>query len=113
MQPGVAAGRRVHATMTLHGERGWFCVTNPQAPQWGSRIRGECDGDDLDEVPPGGLTYPHQMRAFADMVAGRCSPLTGGVDAIDNMRVLDAVYTAAGLGPRGVDTHRAGLHRAG
>jgi predicted dehydrogenase len=101
MRPGVAAGRRVHATMTLHGEGGWFCVTNPQAPQWGSSIVGECGQAALAEVPRGGMTYPHQLRAFADMVAGRRLPLTGGADAIANLRVLDAVYTAAGLGLRG------------
>ncbi len=38
--------------------------------------------------------------AFCRAVAGQERPLTGGQDSIDNMRVIDAVYEASGLGIR-------------
>jgi hypothetical protein len=37
-----------------------------------------------------------------DVIEGRVQPLTGGDDAIGNMRALDAIYRAAGLRPRGL-----------
>ena len=36
-----------------------------------------------------------------DVLAGRAEPLTGGADAVSNMRVIDAIYRSAGLQPRG------------
>ena len=43
-------------------------------------------------------TYWHQMGAFAAAVAGdRARNVTGTTEAIANMRVIDAIYTAAGL----------------
>ena len=45
-------------------------------------------------------SYEFQLRAFCRAVAGQEPPLTGGQDAIDNMRVIDAVYEASGLGIR-------------
>ncbi len=45
-------------------------------------------------------SYECQLRAFLRAVNGLEDPLTGGIDAIDNMRAIDAVYEAAGLGVR-------------
>lgn len=47
----------------------------------------------LDRTP----TYTYQLRAFARAVAGGTSLLADAAGGVANMRVIDAVYTAAGL----------------
>ena len=37
-----------------------------------------------------------------DVIAGKVPPVTGGEDALNNMRAIDAIYRAAGLRPRGL-----------
>jgi predicted dehydrogenase len=49
----------------------------------------------------GGRTYPHQLRAFTAAVQHGTPFPTGTDDAIANMAVIDAVYRAAGMEPRG------------
>jgi predicted dehydrogenase len=48
-----------------------------------------------------GSTYDHQLRAFVAAVVDDVPILTPPSDAIANMRVIDAVYRAAGMEPRG------------
>jgi predicted dehydrogenase len=48
----------------------------------------------------GESTYTHQLRAFAAAVRSGAPLPTGPADAVANMRVIDAVYRAAGLRPR-------------
>jgi predicted dehydrogenase len=48
----------------------------------------------------GESTYICQLRAFVDHVRNGTPVPTGPDDAIANMRVIDAVYRAAGLKPR-------------
>ena len=57
--------------------------------RWRERVRGEA-------------TYTLQLRAFAAAVLRGEPVLTSPADAIKNMRVIDAVYQAAGLPVRGV-----------
>lgn len=46
-------------------------------------------------------TYEFQMRAFVDAVRGRAPISSDGEEGVKNMQVIDAIYTAAGLTPRG------------
>ena len=88
-------------TVRVWGEAGHFEVLNPMAPQMGHRISGTlADGTTVDEVLDLRSSYEFQLRAFCRAVAGQERPLTGGQDAIANMRVIDAVYEASGLGAR-------------
>jgi predicted dehydrogenase len=88
-------------TLRAWGESGRFEVLNPMAPQMGHRISATlADGTTVDEVLDLRSSYEFQLRAFCRAVAGQERPLTGGQDAIDNMRVIDAVYEASGLGIR-------------
>jgi predicted dehydrogenase len=83
------------------GEAGQLEVLNPMAPQSGHRIVASlADGTTVDEELELRASYEFQLRAFCRAVAGQERPLTGGQDAIDNMRVIDAVYEASGLGIR-------------
>ena len=88
-------------TLRAWGEAGRFEVLNPMAPQMGHRVSATlADGTTVDEVLDLRSSYEFQLRAFCRAVAGEEPPLTGGQDSIDNMRVIDAVYEASGLGIR-------------
>jgi predicted dehydrogenase len=77
-------------------------VVNPVAPQFYHRLTvttraGDVRRERLAKV----TTYSCQLRAFAGAVL-RGEPIaTGPDDAVKNMRVIDAVYRAAGLPRRG------------
>ena len=46
--------------------------------------------------------YVPWVDNLLDVIAGRTRPITGGEDALNNMRAIDAIYRAAGLKPRGL-----------
>lgn len=71
-------------------------VTNPLAPHLFHRLRV---GRRRERVR-GRSTYSHQLEAFRDAVAGGPPPVVSLGDSVGNMRVIDAVYRAAGLQPR-------------
>ena len=48
-----------------------------------------------------------QLAAFATAVRTRAPPPTDGADALANMRLVDAIYEAAGLGARPSRTLRS------
>ena len=48
-------------------------------------------------------TYAYQLDHVVNVLAGKASALTGGADAVNNMRAIDAIYTAAGMAPREAD----------
>ena len=48
-------------------------------------------------VSGGDTTFHYQLRHVIEVIEGRAQPLTGGDDAIGNMRAIDAIYRAAGL----------------
>jgi predicted dehydrogenase len=85
-----------HAT----GDRGTMRVLNPLAPHLFNRLG--VTGRRPERVK-GESTYTHQLRAFADAVTNGTptATRTPPADSVANMRVIDAVYRAAGLRPRG------------
>jgi predicted dehydrogenase len=46
-------------------------------------------------------TYEYQLEAFCAAVLRGEATLTPPADAIANMRVIDSIYQAAGMKPRG------------
>ncbi|MCU1491288.1 MAG: putative oxidoreductase [Acidimicrobiaceae bacterium] len=83
------------------GQAGELEVLNPMAPQFAHRIRAKLeDGSTVDEVLEARTSYEYQLRAFCKVVAGEEPPITGGADAVANMRAIDAVYELSGLGAR-------------
>jgi predicted dehydrogenase len=46
-------------------------------------------------------TYTYQLEAFVAAVLDGAPLLTPPADSIANMKVIDDIYTAAGLRPRG------------
>lgn len=83
------------------GDRGEMRVINPTSPQLWHRMRVKSDGTTRTERFSRTPTYEYQLEAFCQAVAGADTNLTPPADSIANMRVLDAIYIAAGMTPRG------------
>lgn len=86
---------------SIHGELGQIRVVNPVLPHYFHWIELRLPARRRWEHVAGDTTYAHQLRAFACAVETGVAPSTGGRDAIANMRVIDDIYGAAGLSPRG------------
>jgi len=83
------------------GSRGTLDVLNPVVPQFFHRLSLRTGDERRSERVPGEATYTHQLRAFAAHVRGGPKMATDARDAIQNMRVIDAVYDRAGMKRRG------------
>ena len=84
------------------GDRGEMHVFNPVGPHVVHRITVEADGVRRSErIARQPSTYEHQLRAFCTAVLEGGPNLTPPDDALANMRVIDAIYLAAGLPLRG------------
>jgi predicted dehydrogenase len=83
------------------GDDGELYVINPTAPQTWHRMRVKVGGTTRSEHFPRKATYDYQLEAFCAAVLRGEPTLTPPSDSIANMRVLDAIYVAAGMTPRG------------
>jgi len=92
---------RLHAR--VKGERGELRVFNPTSPQMYHRIKVTADGKSRVEHLPRKPTYEYQLEAFCAAVQTGAPTLTPPSESIKNMRVIDDIYRAAGLTPRGLD----------
>ncbi len=89
------------ATLLVRGSRGELEVDEPVAPQFGHRLRLTVDGVTEYETVAGDSTYVCQLRDFVSAVRSGTSMPVDADDAVANMRLIDAVYIAAGMQPRG------------
>jgi predicted dehydrogenase len=83
------------------GDRGELYVVNPTNPQMWHRMRVTVDGSSRTERFTRRSTYEFQLDAFTAAVLRGAPTLTPPSDSVANMRVLDAIYLAAGMRPRG------------
>ena len=90
---------RAHARVV--GDRGQMDVINPTSPQLWHRMRVTSEGHRRTERFSRRPTYEFQLEAFCAAVLRGEPTLTPPADSIANMRVLDAIYVAAGMTPRG------------
>lgn len=107
LKTSMAPGAPRRAALEIVGTAAALKVTNPLAPHMGYRIEilpnGGGDPIRVADAPAGGLsTYDYQLAHFMDCLAGKTEPLLGLDDAVANMAAIDAIYTAAGLQPRGL-----------
>lgn len=94
---------RLFRRLRVEGDKGVLEFDNPVSPHAGATLSIETEAAALPEIVSGGeTTFHHQLRHVMAVIEGRVAPLTGGEDAVNNMRALDAVYRAAGLRPRGL-----------
>ncbi|HZQ56717.1 MAG TPA: Gfo/Idh/MocA family oxidoreductase [Acidimicrobiales bacterium] len=89
---------RVNATVI--GERATMKVTNPLAPQIWHRLTVKGSAGSRRERVAGGATYAYQLAAFVAAVRDGAPTHTPPADSIATMRVIDAIYRAAGMQPR-------------
>jgi predicted dehydrogenase len=83
------------------GDRGEMRVINPTSPQLWHRMRVKSGGTTRTEKFSRRPTYEYQLEAFCGAVLRGEPTFTPPADSIANMRVLDAIYVAAGMTPRG------------
>ncbi len=83
------------------GENGEMRVLNPVMPQYYHRLTLRTANGKRVERLKGRPTYEMQLRAFAAAVMNGAPVITNPQDSIANMRVIDRIYEAAGLGARG------------
>ena len=86
--------------LSIYGSDGTMIVKNPLAPQMGSSITVERDRTNEVYEVDSSASYFHQLVAFHEAVKTGVSPVTSGDDSIQTMDVVDAIYVAAGIGPR-------------
>jgi len=91
----------LRVSAAVRGDAGELSVLNPVVPHLYHRLRVRTKDGTRVERLPGDATYTHQLRAFVAAVREGTPVPTDPADAIANMRVIDAVYRAAGLSPRG------------
>jgi predicted dehydrogenase len=89
------------ASFSARGERGELKVTNPVGPHWGNQLTVKIGADEKSESVVGDTTFTYQLAAFVKAVRGEAKFPTDGAAGIVNMRLIDDVYRAAGLPPRG------------
>lgn len=99
----MAADVGFQAFLQVTGSEGELRADNPLAPHFGHRLLVRAGENETTGQIDGRTTYDHQLEAFvAAVLDGEAQP-TGGGDGVANMRVIDAVYRAAGMQPRGAN----------
>jgi predicted dehydrogenase len=91
----------LQTSVRVTGDGGEMRVVNPTGPHIWHRMRVKRDGHGRTERFPRRATYEYQLDAFCAAVLRGEPTLTPPADSIANMRVLDAIYVAAGMTPRG------------
>jgi predicted dehydrogenase len=93
----------LYRRLRVIGESGVLEIENPVSPHAGATLSIEAPNAPMPQIVSGGETTFHfQLRHILEVIEGRAAPLTGGDDAVGNMRAIDAIYRAAGLRPRGL-----------
>lgn len=91
------AAERHCARIIIEGEMGRMTLENPIAPHNGNRIIVETNNTSYDESVVDESTYFHQLAYFIAALEGSTTTITGGQDAVNTMRLIDAIYGAAGI----------------
>ena len=91
----------LHVAARVIGDQGEMRVFNPVGPQFVSWLTVRSAGGRKREFPTRRPTYAFQLDAFCDAVLRDGPVLTTPDDAVGNMRVIDDVYRAVGMSPRG------------
>lgn len=91
----------IDAELRISGSRGRLVAKNPVAPHVHNELIVEAGGKKCRESIYGHTTYWYQLQHVIDVLDGKAQPVTGGADAVANMRAIDAIYDAAGMQPRG------------
>ncbi len=91
----------LHLAARVTGDDGELRVFNPIGPQFLSWLTVKSGGSRRTEIPSRRPTYAYQLDAFCNAVLRGRAAATTPEDAVANMTVIDAVYRAANMRPRG------------
>jgi predicted dehydrogenase len=100
----LLSARLLRAGVVVNGTAGEMRVTFPFLPHLFHRLTVHSRVGIRHEHIEGASTYTYQLRAFVQAVRTGVPVLTDAVDAVANMRVIDAIYAKAGLQLRGIRT---------
>ncbi len=93
----------LYRRLRVQGDSGVLELDNPVTPHAGATLTIESASAAMPQIVSGGdTTFHYQLKHVIEVIKGRVQPLTGGDDAVGNMRGIDAIYRAAGLKPRGL-----------
>lgn len=84
--------------LEIVGEHGHLALSNFVAPQYGCELRTEIHEHATKEIIDGPSTYDAQLAHVTDVLLRNEPMLTGGADAVANMRVLDEIRALARRG---------------
>lgn len=101
LKTSMKPGQAYKALIAIQGSEGLLTVNNPLHPTKGHSITLRRGKDLKKYTVDGQTTFDYQLAHVVDVLAGRAQPLTGGEDAVANMALVDAIYRAGGLAPRG------------
>jgi len=86
--------------LSVWGDEGTMRVSFPYHPQMGTRITVKAAHGSRRERTEQRSTYSYQLEAFRDAVRGTIAVETTPAAAVQQIRTLDEIYTAAGMSPR-------------
>jgi len=89
--------RVLRLSARVEGTAGSIDILNPIVPHIYNQLRVTAGGVSRREHVRGPASYTEQLRALVQAIHNETPLPTGGQDSIANMRVIDAVYEAAGL----------------
>jgi predicted dehydrogenase len=93
--------RLFRSSLKIEGGEGKLEVINPYFPHWLHRLRVQGNKGSYSENTYKENPYALQLRAFLKAIRGERKLNTDPTDAVNNMRVIDAIYEKAGLQKRG------------
>ncbi len=107
LKTSMAMGVERGASLEVSGDKGRLMMNNPIAPHMGYRIEhwpeGAVAATIIAQAPAGGLTtYDYQLAHFVDLAAGQADTILSPEDGVANMALIDGIYHAAGMSPRGM-----------
>ncbi len=90
------------SSLYVQGDEGTLHVLSPYQPHWFNWLSVRGPNSSHSEQIRGGNVYALQLRAFLQAIRGDIQLNTDPADAVNNMRVIDAIYEKAGLKKRGI-----------
>ena len=101
LECGMLSPKLFRSILKVDGEAGRQRVITPFQPHWFNWLTVHGIKGKHGEMVRGENSYALQLRAFIKSIRGEMELNTDPADAIDNMRVIDAIYKKAGLKQRG------------
>jgi predicted dehydrogenase len=95
------AAEKAAVDITLRGEAGELTISSLYVPQWGGSLRLEAGRRVYTESADPTPSYVYQLRELVRCVRDGAPVLTSAANGVANMKLIDAIYSKAGLPLRG------------